>query len=379
MSAAELDELRALQARAYRREGGLTDAESHRLQELEARRREQPEHATPPSPVPLHPVSVRTERSTGPTDVSPGTDAPDSVSGEAAPAGDQWPIEVVQRAVSPAGGHGAPPRMPAWLRRHARTSAVAAAALVVGVAIGAGATALVADRGAVVVELTAEQKDWQDALIAEGDYDPGSVGAVGEAAGVVAWVATKDDAAQTCLILGDADSRTPSCDTTESAADEGLWASLTLEVSDDLRREVTGHALFTGGGEAAVALSLNEYDPDWSGVTYATERETRFAERLADEGFDAPSIWVAGYDGETPVWTANSRSDGRLCLIYDAGAEELEMVCEDPQVLAERAEGLVLERFDEEGVRTRIQMPVGQGATYLVITRDGGANDAAGG
>lgn len=383
MSAAdEVRELRALQARAYGREGGLSGAEAERLQDLEARRRAQAGSAAPAGPSTVlqrDPVSVREDGadggSVGPVgSVSPiGPVGPDDVF----PAGRDPSDAATDAAV--AVPDSAETGRTARRRRHAQPLIAAAVALLVGVGAGAGVGGFLAAGGAdAALELTAEQRAWQDALIAEGDYDPGSIRAVGETADVVAWVATRNDAAQTCLILGDADTRTPSCDVTESVAERGLWATLTLEVSDDLRRDVSAQVLFTSHGEPAAALSLNEYDPGQSGPIYASERETRIAEGLAADGYDPQTIWVAGYDGDTPVWTAQFRETGDVCLIYDAGEGRPESVCADPEILTERAEGLVLERFDEEGVRTRIQMPVGPGASYLVITRDGGASDAAG-
>lgn len=413
------DELRALRRKAWGRDAGLSSAESARLQELEeqaARGARGPatEAASAESdaaqsmttdglpgqtglafvvpPLPGSGSAVETEvagvGADGSRDAAHGqssqlraTGRPPSdarASGEAArvagPSGADQDGEgsaaggVVRPDGAAAGSAGRPRPL---------VLALAAAALLLG---GGGIGWMLAG-GAVgeAVLLSPQQQAWQDDIVASGQYDAGSVRAVTVAEETVVWTATQDQHERTCLILGTGDLTMPSCDRTSSVAERGLYGSIHLGTDGDLQRQLSAQLLLTASGEPAVAVSASDYTTDVTAIEYANEDETRTARRLAEEGFDPGSIWVAGYDGDTPIWTASQLESGRQCLIHDGSTPDSPMACETVETLGEYDRGLMLEVTDpQSGALTRYEIPWSRGPSTLVISHEGGAAGAGG-
>lgn len=369
LSAEEQEELRSLQARAYGRDAVLTPAEADRLRELDDRRfavrvagaaadgsARPPESSTEESAVPEG--TVEQGRRTAVID-APADEFRSADDGAA------------EESSTPAGG-----ALRATVRAHWRPLALAAAFVLV-VGLGIGWLAFGRSGGTAPVELTAEQQEWQNTLLSGGRYDPGSIRALAVEEGAVIWTATMDENARTCLILGTGDVTMPQCDPTETAVVTGISGSITVDGEGDLQRQLSVQMLFTAAGDAAVAVSSYDYDPSFSGITYANDQESETAKRLADEGFDTNSLWVVGYDGDVPVWTAVKVDAQTQCLIYDGSTAEAPIACADPETMQDQASSLVLNVVDTEtGGVTHLELPTSSGPGYLVITREGGVEGA---
>lgn len=248
-------------------------------------------------------------------------------------------------------------------------AALAALMLALGVGLG---WVLFERRGVAAMELSAEQQGWQTEILAEGDYDPGSLRAVEEAAGVVAWIATKNSGAQTCLVMSAGERPVPFCLRAEEAQDQGLYGNYSV-VRNDIRTDITVQVLFTDDGEPALGTSQYTVDPSSSvGMVYATDEETRIAANLAESGYATNSIWVAGYDGDVPIWSAMLLETQELCLIYDGSTPDPLTACQDPSDLVPGGEGITLSVVDPAtGAVTEIEYAAA-GPQYLVITKNGG-------
>lgn len=284
----EPDELRALQARAYGRGGGLSAAEAARLHELVARRGE-------PTPAVDAPRPGAHETGAAPSGPSPTT-------AESVPA---------------------PPSTSAARQRRLLVGATVAA-LIVGVAAGLGiATGLgsagASSEGASVppIALTPEQKGWQDELARDAGYDPGSLHAVSVQEDVVLWSATKKRGETTCMLIGNPDSAGASCRPTDLVQQSGLSLTLT-RVGEQKAGQITGEMLLSLRREPAASLRLFRYDTDVEGLvtSYASPDEERFAAVLVGDGFRRSSVQVVGYDGDNPIWRGVRTDDGSRCLVY---------------------------------------------------------------
>lgn len=366
LDAGELEELRHLQARAYGRDAALTDAEAVRLRDLEERRVARiPESAEPAS---LPPEKASAARGDG---AGAGRQTPADIGASEGRVREDGPLDpppVPEQEESPA---VASPSLVALARGHWRSLAIAAAVVLV---IGLGVGWLAFGKPAIApVELTAEQQKWQDDLISAGVYDQGSIRALAVEEGAVIWSATRDERERTCLILGTGEMTQPSCDRTERIGDTGIYGAITVRGTDDRQRQVSVQMLLTASGEPAVAVTSYDAESGVSGITYANDEETRTAERLAEDGFEANSLWVVGYDGDVPVWTGMKRDSQNQCLIYDGSAADSPSVCADPETMQEQASSLVLTVVDSEtGETTSLELASNHGPSALVITRGGG-------
>lgn len=369
----ETAELRALQAKAYGREGGLTPEEAVRLDELVRARSATARAevvAEPSGAVEWAAVEGREPARTPAEDLGDAADDGDTGSTVAG----MDPDDADHGAE-----HATAPRRPslrAALRRHVRAVAIAAVVLLAaGVGLGWLAFGRDAQSG---VALTAEQRGWQDALVASGDYDSGSVRAAAVEEGAVVWWATKEGRARTCLILGTADVTVPSCDRTDTVRENGLFGTISLGDGDEEeRREVNAQLLLTAAGDAAIAVSVYDFGPMGTGIVYANEAETEAAKRLVEQGFDPGSLWVAGYDGDVPIWTATQPENGWQCLIYERAPNESFVACDDPMTMQEEGRALMLDVLDpDSGRTTRYELASRNGPTFLTITRDGGVTGA---
>lgn len=364
----ELAEMRALQVRAYGRDGELSPGEADRLAELQAgvaaHRETAPadrREASAPEPVATSSVGTR----------GLGAAAPEGTATQSAPG--SAPAESAEGAEEALPSASALSSIRAFWRPLAL-----AAVVVLAVGVGIGWLAF----GRVItpsVALSPEQQEWQTALLAEAVYDSGSVRAAAVEEDVVVWTATQDEGKTTCIILSNGERTRPTCQPTEVVEDDGIFGSLLVEISEKVRREVMASVVFASSGEPVVRMDSWDQTPGTSGITYANEEETRIAAELARDGYDPNSIWVAGYDGDVPVWTATVIDSQAQCLIYDGGSETSPRVCVDAQTMMDQESGLVLNVVDPlSGQATTFEISPNTGPTYLVITRERGETGAGG-
>ncbi|QDE34088.1 hypothetical protein FIV50_04335 [Microbacterium foliorum] len=351
LDAEESVELQALQARAYGRAGALSEAEAARLRELEAGRTRR---AEPPAPTAAEPRSAHTDPAA--SSVVEGDGA--SVSEEAIATG----TTRVDSAL-------------AALRQHWRLAvAIAAAFAVVGVVLG---WLIFADRGPAPMQLTAQQEEWQSAIVASGGFDPGSVRAMTQEEGVVIWFATKNESADVCLVLGHEDVTAPACTTREQARILGVNATLTKPVEQNQNYDVQAQMFLTQDGEPAVITRSYITSPQSSSM-FASPEEAEAATTLAEQtGLDRRTIQVVGYDDQVPIWTGIDASTQRYCLVYDGSMPDPPMACDDGQMLADADRTLALDVVDD-GETTRYEYQFGYGQQYLTVTRGWESDDAAG-
>lgn len=354
LDADERTELRALQARAYGRDGGLDERDAARLQELLARRTggDDPAAASP-----------------GPGDH--GGDRLDA----AATASDTDP-DTAAAPVPPAPVALARPSLRAALRSHAIVFAIGA---VVVLGLGAGAGWLLAQQpSGTVIALDPEQQEWQEAMAAQEDFDAGSVRAAGIEGDAVIWVATKQQGEWTCLVIGTGENVNPVCNPTESVESMGLYAAAEVEVDDQLTRQISAQLFLTLDGDPAISSYSYIFAPSDNGTTYANEREVEIAEGLAAQGYDSGSIQLIGYDGDTPIWTARETGTGDSCLIISGEDAAQGFACDDVDNLAKPGATIAMAIFDgESGTSTRYEYSV-SGAPHLVITHDSGTGTSGG-
>ncbi|GGM42840.1 hypothetical protein [Microbacterium saperdae] len=350
----EVIELRALQARAYGRGGGLTASDAARLDQLVQRRAERDAKGAADGIPAVEPM------------IPEATDAVarplHDLRQNAEPTAAAATAETVD-----SGAHGArTASFPVLLRERWRPMLIGVA-VVLGIGIGLGGV-LFGRGGAEAVALTPAQQEWQREIMGEATYDQGSLRAVAVEAGVVLWIATKKDGSLTCLVLGDGAHTTSECDTSTVVRDSGLYGTLMVERGEG-QTEVTAQMILTAAGEPAVVSDSYEYDPEAMTSSYANDEEARFAETLVAQGFDARTVWVVGYDDEIPIWTAVRTEESTQCLIYGMTAGVADIRCADPAA----GEGLWVEHVDAataQSTRVEWQFTSNHG-TNLVITREG--------
>lgn len=293
----EPDELRALQARAYGRDGGLSAAEAARLHELVTRR-----GATSPA--------AARPRPDAPTGAAPHAAEPARAEGVGSAPGE--PASSLRpHDVSPPAG-----------RQRRLLVGVTVAALIVGVAVGVSIAVglrpgAVPSATSAPIVLTPDQEEWQDDLSRDAGYDPGSLHAVSVQEDVVVWGATKHGGGATCMLIGNRDSAGASCRPTELVQQSGLSLTLT-RVGEQKAGRITGEMLLSLRGDPAVSLRLFRYDTDIEGLatSYGSPDEERFAAALVGDGFRRSSVQIVGYDGDNPIWRAVRIDDGSRCLVY---------------------------------------------------------------
>lgn len=347
-------ELRALQARAYGRAGALSDSEAARLRELEearARESESPSagetrDAAQDLPQPAPAASAATRLAEADSEVAESDDSP------------------AHRASAPTA-----------LRGHWRLLSVAVVAFVlIGLALG---WLLFGDRGAAQMQLSAEQRGWHDAIIASGDFDPGSLSAIDEEEGVVIWFATKKDGADVCLVLGDGEQTAPACTTREQAGIQGVSATLVQVVDDTRNYDIDAQMFLTADGEPAV-ISRSYITAPQSTTMFASPEEASTAASLAAEiGWDRRSVMVVGYDEGVPIWVGVDEEEQRYCLAYDGSMPDPPVACDDSLMLTDADRTLTLDIVDD-GEKTRYEYRFGYGQQYLTVTKGLGGDDAAG-
>lgn len=311
-------EFRELQARAYGRGGGLGPAEAARLAHLEdARRRAAGDgrgHASRDA------ADVTPDAAPSADDADHPRDAPQETRQDAGvdPAGDE--DDAGETAVAPpgAGGEdaGARPSLRSTLRSHGRAlGAVAAAALVVGITAGWILFAPPSDD----IPLTAAQQERRQELVDEGDYDPGSVSAVGAKDDALVWYGTKDDGALTCLTLDVGKLTDTQCQPYDDSDGLTLQAFVWSppDENGEMQESVVASMRLSTRGEPMVAVERWNQNGAFLDQFAGDERDR--AQELVDEGYDT-GFSVVGYFRDEPVWMAQSYTDDvepQTCLIVD--------------------------------------------------------------
>lgn len=280
---------------------------------------------------------------------------------EASESQDSWTDPAASEAPDPSSD----PKL--GRRRWPVLAAASAAILAIGLGIGWG----IWGQQNRSIPLTDEQQSWQDAVVAEDDYDPGSIIAVREEEGVVAWVATQSAGEQTCLLLSNGEETSAVCRDTEQVMSGGLWGE--LAIPDSSSESTTWFAqatvMFSVDGHPAANMGTYSTTTDGSSI-YASDREQELADFLGAEGYTQSRLWVVGRFEENPVWMGSPEGSlDEVCLVYVTAADEPVADCTQQ---GEDAEELVLDIVDEEGPTPRgIEMRYGfspNGPTNLTVT-----------
>lgn len=299
-------ELRALQLKAYGRDGGLTRADAARLRELEATRESTPAATAAQDAAVPETTAVESSQAES-TDVPVAEEAADEDSANAAdtsaPTRDAQALETTA--------------LRAALRQHWKAIAAASAVLlVVGLAAG---WALFGRAGGV--ELTAAQQERRAELQAEGGYDAGSLRAIGQEEGVLVWHATKEDGEMVCLVLDTPQDSATQCQRSEDAQNgNGIGVSVNLDsVEGEGAEQIWASAVRTTEGElVAIIQRWPSSQNDWLSQ-FAGEERVR-AEELLEEGFQDYSFSVVGYFQDAPIWYGQRLvgATAEDCLVVDA-------------------------------------------------------------
>ncbi|WP_312171438.1 hypothetical protein [Microbacterium sp.] len=352
LDADETAELRALQARAYGRDGGLGDADAARLRELE---------------------TMRLRTSGGVPHGGADADAAPAV--ESAEPEPEDPVEQAspsaQADPEPATQADPTPLRPS-LRRHWRALALVGAGLLV---IGLGTGWALFGRGDDGIPLTSEEQQRSAELQSEGDYDPGSVEAIGRDDDAIVWFGTKKSGEMECIVLDVAGDSATGC---QIAADLERGYGLSAAVIDSRRsdegrgEQISATAARSHTGEMVAliqrwALGVD----DWMQQFDAAERER--AQELLDRGYEPYSLAVVGYAGGAPVWSA-VRTEGfttTQCLIVDAAEATSCAEANDGMIPGEGV--MVAGTSVDEGGATTMPWSVTlditpMGRSYLIVT-----------
>lgn len=371
----ERDELRELQRRAYGRDGVLSPAEARRLRELQDRRERTAadgavatRSAEPASPIPSRTATHDLESAHDvvaeevPKPAEPGSGGSND---------------------SAAGSSDVESDSPRGALRRSRRAVLAAAAPLLVLGIGTGWALFVPHADGV--SLTAEQREQERVLGEKGDFDPGSMRAVGQDDDALVWYATREDGDLGCIILAVAEASNTECSPPDANAGFALNASVSLppRPDDDATdySNVFAYLMFSTTGEPMVSISR------WSETNavigqFAGAQRDRAGEIIED--IDPVSLSIIGSFQDQPVWVADRFSaEGEIdtCLIVDAlgGASE----CRSS--IAAQQEGIAVQATEERGdgepaaiwmvslAYTQNQVP------FLTITGDAAARDDADG
>ncbi|GAB3600253.1 hypothetical protein [Microbacterium tumbae] len=281
-------ELRELRAKAYGPDGTLTDAEAARLRELQSR-------AVGGS---AHVPRVEGDRL-----------------GAAPPVGEEAP-----NSADPAPG---PARLGGARRalRHWRLPVIVGA---IAVAIGGGAGWGIAQAvsSGPSIELSAQQRAWEESIAAAGDYDPGSLRVAGlqdtipvdglDPEGFVAWTATEDGGEQTCLIIAGPSGSAETCDETYVAQTRSLTVSQREDWGAGRAWVTAATGFLTADGDLAARFYNYQLSAP-SSASADAEAETMAAEAIAAELFPE-ELDLVGYDEDHSIWLATTRA-GETCLV----------------------------------------------------------------
>lgn len=308
-------ELRALQAKAYGREGGLTAAEARRLAELESPRGTESARGS------------ENERISGsaPEDAAPNDPVPNDRASNDRASKDTVPIDpaadVVQRD-TPA--PSARPEVRSVLRTHLKAVILASLAiLLVGLAAGWAVFGGLDDEP----RLTAGQQERRLELQGTEEYDEDSVRLIAEDDDTVVWYATRSEGEIACVVLDVGAASQEQCGRLETVDTMGLSVSLSVPASDpedpadQYGTTISAVVGYTTAGDPLAWIQ--EWSRDASMLDQFAEGERDRAEALLDEGY-LPVPTIVGYFHDEPVWLAERPTDGTQsggivrCMLVDA-------------------------------------------------------------
>lgn len=364
LDAEETTQLRALQARAYGRDSTLTAADAARLVELEQRRAgAERDDARAVAAAPPIPEESR------PADASRASRAQEEPAASSATAADV-PAEASPAAMVVSGPDDVPRSSRSVFRRHWRALALAAMGLLL-IGLAAGWALFGRDDG---VPLSAAEQQRAGELEAEGEYDPGSVRAIGRDDDAIVWFGTKKAGATECIVLDVAGQSASGC---QIADDLERGIGLSAGVIDarpgdeDGGEQIYASAARSHTGEMVALIQRWTLDVEqWMQQFDADERDR--AEQLLDRGYEQHSLAVMGYAGDAPVWSA-TRTEGfttKQCLIVDAVDASQ---CVDANIGMIPGEGVLVEgvSVDDSGRRSstwsvRLDF-TSMGRSYLIV------------
>lgn len=368
-----LAELRALQRKAYGREGVLTAAESARLAELESAR----------SAVSQDVGAASTEENTA-SGGDPAADLPpereNSARGSAeeseaaASASASRERDAGSDAEGSADGDADAAPATTSLRVLLRPSwrpVAAASALLLAIGVGVGWMVFAPkDDG---IPLSSEEVERRTELSSGGQYDPGSVRAIGRDEDALVWVATKSGPDQVCLILDVGERSQAECAEPDfDASMGGLYASLSIEDPDAVESGTFGGETISAAGVRAangeIVAVIQRWDYDSSFLSQFEGAEQSRAEALLAEGYEQ-GLSIIGYFRDEPVWFAQRFDDdagmAERCLIVDAISDVGSCAPDD----GDTSTTLGATTVDTDGTTTALEVAFTRwGSPYLTIT-----------
>ncbi|WP_311258820.1 hypothetical protein [Microbacterium sp. WCS2018Hpa-9] len=367
----ESAELRALQGKAYGRDGGLTEAEASRLVHLESMRAEPDENARA--------AAVTGGQGADPVDVPRAAEdsLPPHVEAPASDMRREDPDDEGADGRRPLGTGG----LRAAIRQHWKAAVAASAAmLVIGLGVG---WALFGHTGDAVA-LTSEQQQRRAELQAEGGFDAGSLRAIGRDEDALVWFATKNEGETICITLDTADKSADQC---QPAADldngNGIGISASVIVANEdgeAAEQVWASAARAMNGEVVGIVQRWRSDQDsWLAQFQGEERDR--AEQLVEEGFEEYSFSIVGYFRDAPVWYGQRIEDdvAQDCLIVDAVAGVECRVAGDVSSSADgiRVSGATVDESGQPADQWTVTLAyTPNGVSYLVVSGDLDASQA---
>ncbi|MFT4260212.1 hypothetical protein [Microbacterium sp.] len=369
----DADELRMLQRKAYRRDGGLTAAEAARLDELETARMSAP-------------ASRETQASGLAEELSAAREAgvPEHVEGPSGGAGSasarpetQDQGSATQESGSAFEGDGSAPQesaaWPAVLRRHWRPAAAASAALLL-IGLGAG-WALFAPREGDAVALTADEAAHRLELDEKLRFDEGSLRPIARDDDALVWFATKDDGAQHCVVLDVGAHSQTGCAPVGSEGSVGPNATVDLPPADDAPEGDSGSSvnallLRATTGEPVAIVQRWENSDQMMLDRFEGDDRTRAEELLTAEDY-LSGIALVGEVLDAPVWAGDRFGEqGELlrCLIVD-GFETT--ACDDSAAVAENGLSVVGENELGQPIVVTLKFIGAWNTPYLTVTEHG--------
>lgn len=362
-------ELRALQAKAYGRDGGLTEADATRLRALESVRAEAPPQPPAEPAAPDEPIveSFDVPRSTEGGSVQ-GIEPGQEDESEASDSG--------SHADGPGDGTTSPPAsgLRVALRQHWKALAAASAAVLV---IGLGAGWALFGQSGDAVALTPEQQERRADLQTAGEYDSGSLRAIGKDEDALVWYATKDDGDQVCLTIDTVDDSATQCHRAEDL-DNGMGAGVSImpqsSDEDEYPQQIWASAVRATNGELVAVIQRWDTSPDDWLMQFSGEERQR-ARELVEEGFEQYSFSVVGYFRDAPVWYGQRTEGANVqdCLAVDAVGAIRCVEAGDTAGTGQGIEvsGVIVDEAGETTEQWSVELAfTPSGTSYLIVSGD---------
>lgn len=372
----DADELRMLQRKAYGRDGELTDAEAARLRELE--HRDESAAVVSDAADVSTPVAETSAGGSAHTDAAETPDASEATHAGTRLAGSRPAVEGASGDDTSTGSELRTSRLKTAMRELRRQWRFAAAASVLLLAIGIGAGWALFGQDREAIALTAEQQQRRLELYDTGDYDQGSLRAVGQdAEGALVWYGTKIGGEQRCLVLDVGEKSGQQCVPSDDSSLFSLSASVTIPGIADPAAEIVSnigvdaYLLLSTTGEPMVAIQRWEQSDDVRLQQFVGDERAR-AEELTADG-TAWNLSIIGSFRDEPVWLINGDADNSMqtCLVVDGADGERQCLPTETAI----EDGISTVVFVDDGAdgseawTIQVAYTISQ-TPYLVITRD---------